>query len=137
MWNGNIIINLNLWYSANSGLNYALNSNHVRQKKSGRIIEEEVRNPTKPRHFQANKDRQSYYDQLEKKSEKKNSDKIVTEDIWVEKDFRDDIPGLKDEKGWISRDLALYTTKNIGKPVIKVHASIRHRTTKAKLVENN
>lgn len=52
--------------------------------------------------------------------------------MWAEEDFRDKIPGLKDEKGWISKELALHVTKNVGKPVIKVHDSIRHRTTKAK-----
>ncbi|XP_011202330.1 ribosome biogenesis protein NOP53 [Bactrocera dorsalis] len=106
--------------------------NRVRQKKSGRIIEEEVRNPTKPRHFQANKDRERYYETLEKKLKKEDQLTKTAKDVWAEEDFRDKIPGLKDEKGWISKELALHVTKNVGKPVIKVHDSIRHRTTKAK-----
>ncbi|XP_004518860.1 ribosome biogenesis protein NOP53 [Ceratitis capitata] len=109
--------------------------NRVRQKKSGRIIEEEVRNPTKPRHFQANKDRERYYESLEKKLKKGEHLAKSAKDVWAEEDFRDKIPGLKDEKGWISKDLALYVSKNIGKAVIKVHDSIRHRTTKAKKFE--
>lgn len=106
--------------------------NRVRQKKSGRIIEEEVRNPTKPRHFQANKDRERYYQTLEKKLKKEEQLTKATKDVWAEEDFRDKIPGLKDEKGWISKELALHVTKNIGKPVVKVHDSIRHRTIKTK-----
>ncbi|XP_037937276.1 ribosome biogenesis protein NOP53-like [Teleopsis dalmanni] len=109
--------------------------NRVKLKKSGRIIEEEVRNPTKPRHFQANKDRARYHETLEKKNNKKSREIDTSKDIWAVEDFRDKIPGLKDEKGWISRELALHVTNNIGKPVIKVHESIRHRTTKAKNFE--
>ncbi|XP_036317980.1 ribosome biogenesis protein NOP53 [Rhagoletis pomonella] len=109
--------------------------NRVRQKKNGRVIEEEVLNPTKPRHFQANKDRERYYQALEKKLSKEGQSTKTAKDIWAEEDFRDKIPGLKDEKGWISKELALHVTKNVGKPVIKVHDSIRHRTTKAKKFE--
>ncbi|XP_067635903.1 ribosome biogenesis protein NOP53 [Eurosta solidaginis] len=109
--------------------------NRVRQKKNGRIIEEEVRNPTKPRHLQANKDRERYYQSVEKKLSKGRSSKVADKDIWLDEDFRDKFPGLKDEKGWISEELALHVVKNIGKPVVKVHDSIRHRTTKSKKFE--
>ncbi|XP_053948354.1 ribosome biogenesis protein NOP53 [Anastrepha ludens] len=109
--------------------------NRVRQKRNGRNIEEEVRNPTKPRHFQANKDREEYYKALEKKLSKDRKSDIAARDVWAEEDFRDKMPGLKDEKGWISKELALYVTMNVGKPAVKVHDSIRHRTTKAKNFE--
>ncbi|XP_016992867.2 ribosome biogenesis protein NOP53 [Drosophila takahashii] len=110
--------------------------NHVRQKKNGRNIELEVCNPTKPRHRQANKDREQYYGKLEQRLADKRSKKLsVEKDIWQEVDFRDAIPGLKDKKGWISRDLALHTAGNIGKKVVKTHASLHHKTTKAKKFE--
>jgi len=105
----------------------------VRQKKNGRNIELEVCNPTKPRHRQANSDRAQYYVKLEQRlADKKNKKLDVEKDIWQEVDFRDEIPGLKDEKGWISRELALHTAGNIGKKVVKTHASLHHKTTKAK-----
>lgn len=69
---------------------------------------------------------------MDKKLAKSKLDKNFEKDIWLEEDFRDKTPGLKDERGWISKDLSLYIVKNIGKPVIKVHDSIRHKTTKAK-----
>ncbi|EDX02218.1 ribosome biogenesis protein NOP53 [Drosophila yakuba] len=110
--------------------------NHVRQKKNGRNIELEVCNPTKPRHRQANSDRAQYYVKLEQRlADKKNKKLAVEKDIWQEVDFRDEIPGLKDEKGWISRDLALHTAGNIGKKVVKTHSSLHHKTTKAKKFE--
>ncbi|XP_017042043.1 ribosome biogenesis protein NOP53 [Drosophila ficusphila] len=110
--------------------------NHVRQKKNGRNIELEVCNPTKPRHRQANSDRAKYYEKLEQRLEDKKNKKVaIDKDIWQDVDFRDAIPGLKDEKGWISRDLALHTAANIGKRVVKTHASLHHRTTKAKKFE--
>ncbi|KAI8036185.1 ribosome biogenesis protein NOP53 [Drosophila gunungcola] len=110
--------------------------NHVRQKKNGRNIELEVCNPTKPRHRQANSDRAQYYEKLEQRlADKRNKKVAIDKDIWQEVDFRDAIPGLKDEKGWISRDLALHTAGNIGKKVVKTHASLHHKTTKAKKFE--
>nr|XP_016937182.1 ribosome biogenesis protein NOP53 [Drosophila suzukii] len=110
--------------------------NHVRQKKNGRNIELEVCNPTKPRHRQANSDRALYYEKLEQRLADKKSKKLAVEkDIWEEVDFRDAIPGLKDKKGWISRELALHTAGNIGKKVVKTHASLHHKTTKAKKFE--
>ncbi|TDG40654.1 hypothetical protein AWZ03_012926 [Drosophila navojoa] len=112
--------------------------NHVRQKKSGRNIELEVCNPTKPRHRQANSDRGLYYEKLDKELAVRESGKKVPKvdkDIWQEEDFRDKIPGLKDEKGWISRDLALHVAGNIGRKVVKTHASLHHKTTKAKKFE--
>ncbi|XP_016984720.1 ribosome biogenesis protein NOP53 [Drosophila rhopaloa] len=110
--------------------------NHVRQKKNGRNIELEVCNPTKPRHRQANSDRGKYYEKLEQRLEDKKNKKVsIDKDIWQEVDFRDAIPGLKDEKGWISRDLALHTAGNIGKKVVKTHSSLHHKTTKAKKFE--
>ncbi|KAH8303430.1 hypothetical protein KR059_010990 [Drosophila kikkawai] len=110
--------------------------NHVKQKKNGRNIELEVCNPTKPRHRQANSDRAAYYTKLEQRLEAKKSKKVVADkDIWQEVDFRDAIPGLKDKKGWISRDLALHTAGNIGKKVVKTHASLHHKTTRAKKFE--
>ena len=104
----------------------------MRQKKAGRIIEEEVRNPTRPRHFQANKDRALYYEKLDKKRKKKKDSSNFAKDLWETEDFRDKMPGLKDEKGWVSRELALHVAKNVGKGVFKVHDGLRHRTTKAK-----
>lgn len=93
----------------------------MRQKKNGRNIELEVCNPTKPRHRQANSDRAQYYVKLEQRlADKKNKKLDVEKDIWQEVDFRDEIPGLKDEKGWISRELALHTAGNIGKKVVKL-----------------
>ncbi|KAH8317053.1 hypothetical protein KR074_001263 [Drosophila pseudoananassae] len=107
--------------------------NKVKQKKNGRNIELEVCNPTKPRHRQANSDRALYYEKLEQRLEDKKSKKLLVEkDIWQEEDFRDKIPGLKDKKGWISRDLALHVAGNVGKKVVKTHASLHHKTTKAK-----
>ncbi|XP_075158869.1 ribosome biogenesis protein NOP53 [Haematobia irritans] len=110
--------------------------NIVKQKKAGRNIEEEVINPTKPRHIQANQDRAKTYAKVEEKI-KKLSTKIpdTNKDIWAEEDFRDKVPGLKDEKGWISKELATYHAQNLGLPVFKVHDSIRHKTTKAKKFE--
>uniref|UniRef100_A0A1A9W8P5 Ribosome biogenesis protein NOP53 n=1 Tax=Glossina brevipalpis TaxID=37001 RepID=A0A1A9W8P5_9MUSC len=107
--------------------------NTIKQKKAGRDIEKEVHDPVKPRHFQANQDRAKYYEKLKDRLKKKSS-RIpnIDKDIWTDSDFRDNIPGLKDEKGWISQSLSLYIAKNMGKPVIKVHDSIRHRTIKAK-----
>ncbi|KAH8235431.1 hypothetical protein KR032_000181 [Drosophila birchii] len=110
--------------------------NHVKQKKNGRNIELEVCNPTKPRHRQANSDRAAYYTKLEERLEAKKKKKTIADkDIWQEVDFRDAIPGLKDKKGWISRELALHTAGNIGKKVVKTHASLHHKTTKAKKFE--
>ncbi|ALC49639.1 CG1785 [Drosophila busckii] len=112
--------------------------NHVKQKQNGRNIEQEVRNPTKPRHRQANSDRASYYEKMEKRATDKQSGKRVNnmeKDIWIEEDFRDKIPGLKDEKGWISRNLALHIAGNVGKKLVKTHASLHHKTTKAKKFE--
>ncbi|XP_013109901.2 ribosome biogenesis protein NOP53 [Stomoxys calcitrans] len=110
--------------------------NIVKQKKSGRNIEDEVINPTKPRHIQANEDRAKTYAKVEEKL-KKRATKIpdTNKDIWAEEDFRDKIPGLKDEKGWISKELATYHAQTMGMPVFKVHDSIRHKTTKAKKFE--
>lgn len=106
------------------------------QKKAGRNIEEEVYNPKKPRHILATKDRLKTYAQVEAKIKKKAS-KIpdTNKDLWQEEDFRDKLPGLKDEKGWISRELSVYHAQTLGMPVFKVHDSIRHRTTKAKKFE--
>ncbi|KAM7349283.1 ribosome biogenesis protein NOP53 [Cochliomyia hominivorax] len=104
------------------------------QKKAGRNIEEEVYNPKKPRDFQANQDRLKTYAKVEEKLKKKKKIPEVR-DIWQEEDFRDKIPGLKDEKGWISKDLSVYHAQKLGLPVYKVHDSIRHRTTKAKTFE--
>uniref|UniRef100_A0A3F2Z4M6 Ribosome biogenesis protein NOP53 n=1 Tax=Glossina palpalis gambiensis TaxID=67801 RepID=A0A3F2Z4M6_9MUSC len=110
--------------------------NTVKQKKCGRDIEKEVCNPIRSRHFKANQDRAKYYEKVKERLKKKASGiPDINKDIWTDADFRDNIPGLKDEKGWISRDLSLYIAKNIGKPIIKVHDSIRHRTTKAKNFE--
>ncbi|XP_030567398.1 ribosome biogenesis protein NOP53 [Drosophila novamexicana] len=112
--------------------------NHVRQKKNGRNIELEVRNPTKARHRQANSDRGLYYEKLDQRLAARESgkkDNKVDKDIWQEVDFRDKIPGLKDEKGWISRDLAVHIAGNIGRKVVKTHASLHHKTTKAKKFE--
>lgn len=90
-------------------------------------------NPKKPRDFQATKDRLKTYAQVESKLKKKSSKIPDTQkDLWVEEDFRDKIPGLKDEKGWISKELSVYHAQKLGLPVFKVHDSIRHRTTKAK-----
>lgn len=90
-------------------------------------------NPTKPRHRQANSDRALYYAKLEQRLEDKKTKKLAVEkDIWQEEDFRDKIPGLKDEKGWISRDLAVHVAGNVGRKVVKTHASMHHKTTKAK-----
>uniref|UniRef100_A0A1A9VRU7 Ribosome biogenesis protein NOP53 n=1 Tax=Glossina austeni TaxID=7395 RepID=A0A1A9VRU7_GLOAU len=110
--------------------------NTVKQKKAGRDIEKEVCNPIRSRHFKANQDRAKYYEKLKERL-KKRASRIpdINKDIWTDTDFRDNIPGLKDEKGWISQDLSVYVAKNIGKPIIKVHDSIRHRTTKAKNFE--
>ncbi|TMW53390.1 hypothetical protein DOY81_001512 [Sarcophaga bullata] len=106
------------------------------QKKAGRNIEEEVYNPKKPRDFQATKDRLKTYAQVESKLKKKSSKIPDTQkDLWAEEDFRDKIPGLKDEKGWISKELSVYHAQKLGLPVFKVHDSIRHRTTKAKNFE--
>lgn len=73
------------------------------------------------------------YAKVEEKLKKK-ARKVpeVNKDLWVEEDFRDKIPGLKDEKGWISKDLSVYHAQKLGLNVYKVHDSIRHRTTKAK-----
>ncbi|KAH8416760.1 hypothetical protein KR222_003285 [Zaprionus bogoriensis] len=112
--------------------------NHVRQKKSGRNIEQEVINPTKGRHRQANSDRGLYYEKLENRLKAKEERKRGTQidkDIWQEEDFRDKIPGLKDEKGWISRDLALHVAGNVGRKVVKTHSSLHHKTIKAKKFE--
>lgn len=122
-------------YSSGESNSFISNScsNHVKQKKNGRNIELEVCNPTKPRHRQANNDRALYYEKLEERLEAKKNKKVVADkDIWQEVDFRDQIPGLKDEKGWISRDLAVHTAGNIGKKVVKTHASMHHKTTRAK-----
>ncbi|XP_073829414.1 ribosome biogenesis protein NOP53 [Musca autumnalis] len=110
--------------------------NIIKQKKAGRNIEEEVVNPTKPRHKQANEDRLKTYAKVEEKI-KKLATKIpdTNKDIWMEEDFRDKVPGLKDEKGWISEELAKYNAQKLGIPVYKVHDSIRHKTTKAKKFE--
>ncbi|XP_061401807.1 ribosome biogenesis protein NOP53 [Musca vetustissima] len=110
--------------------------NIVKQKKAGRNIEEEVINPTKPRHIQANQDRAKTYAKVEEKV-KKLATKIpdTNKDIWQEEDFREKVPGLKDEKGWISEELAKYNAQKLGLPVYKIHDSIRHRTTKAKKFE--
>lgn len=107
--------------------------NIVKQKKSGRNIEDEVINPTKPRHLQANQDRAKTYAKVEE-VRKKKATRIpdTNKDIWAEEDFRDKMPGLKDEKGWISEELALYNAQALKLPVFKVHDSIRHKTTKAK-----
>lgn len=110
-------------------------SNKVRQKKSGRNIEQEVINPTKGRHRQANSDRGLYYEKLEnrlKANKERKRGVQVDKDIWQEEDFRDKMPGLKDEKGWISRDLALHVVGNVGRKLVKTHASLHHNTTKAK-----
>ncbi|XP_037816979.1 ribosome biogenesis protein NOP53 [Lucilia sericata] len=106
------------------------------QKKAGRNIEEEVYNPKKPRDIKATQDRLKTYAKVEAKLQKKAA-KVLdnTKDLWVEEDFRDKIPGLKDEKGWISKDLSVYHAQQLGLPVFKVHDSIRHRTTKAKTFE--
>lgn len=105
------------------------------QKKAGRNIEEEVYNPKKPRDFKATQDRLKTYAQVEAKL-KKRASKVpdTNKDIWAEVDFRDKLPGLKDEKGWISKELSVYHAQTLGMPVFKVHDSIRHRTTKAKYV---
>ncbi|XP_005189217.2 ribosome biogenesis protein NOP53 [Musca domestica] len=110
--------------------------NIVKQKKAGRNIEEEVINPSKPRHIQANQDRAKTYEKVEKKL-KKLASKIpdTNKDIWMEEDFREKVPGLKDEKGWISEELAKYHAQKLGLPVYKIHDSIRHKTTKAKKFE--
>ncbi|XP_034109300.1 ribosome biogenesis protein NOP53 [Drosophila albomicans] len=112
--------------------------NHVKQKKNGRNIEEEVRNPTKGRHRQANADRGRYYEKLDERLAEKEGRKLVNKtakNLWVEEDFRDQIPGLKDEKGWVSRDLAVHIAGNVGRKVVKVHSSLHHNTTKAKKFE--
>ncbi|XP_030378739.1 ribosome biogenesis protein NOP53 [Scaptodrosophila lebanonensis] len=109
--------------------------NHVKQKKNGRNIELEVCNPTKGRHRQANSDRARYYEKLDQRLADKNSNLKTAKDIWQVEDFRDKIPGLKDEKGWISRELALHITGNVGRKVVKTHESLRHSTTKAKKFE--
>ncbi|XP_068151611.1 ribosome biogenesis protein NOP53 [Drosophila tropicalis] len=110
--------------------------NKVRQKQNGRNIELEVCNPTKPRHRQANADRARYNEKLEERlAVKQDSHKKhkTDKDIWQEEDFRDKIPGLKDEKGWISRPLALHVAFNLqGHKVVKTHGSLHHKTTKAK-----
>ncbi|XP_065363319.1 ribosome biogenesis protein NOP53 [Calliphora vicina] len=105
-------------------------------KKAGRNIEEEVYNPKKPRHFKATQDRLKTYAQVEAKLKKKASKELDNnKDLWATEDFRDKLPGLKDEKGWISKDLSVYHAQTLGLPVFKVHDSIRHRTTKAKKFE--
>ncbi|KAH8387248.1 hypothetical protein KR093_005873 [Drosophila rubida] len=112
--------------------------NHVKQKKNGRNIEEEIRNPTKGRHRQANSDRGRYYKELDERLAEKEGRKLVNKtakNLWVEEDFRDKIPGLKDEKGWVSRDLAVHIAGNVGRKVVKVHSSLHHNTTKAKKFE--
>ncbi|KAM8721356.1 hypothetical protein ACLKA7_007257 [Drosophila subpalustris] len=113
--------------------------NHVRQKKSGRNIELEVCNPTKGRHRQANSDRERYYEKLDSRLADHEAGRkrgaTADKDIWVEEDFRDKIPGLKDEKGWISRDLAVHIAGNVGRKVVKTHSSLHHKTTKAKKFE--
>ncbi|KAH8304726.1 hypothetical protein KR044_007262 [Drosophila immigrans] len=112
--------------------------NTVKQKKNGRNIEQEIRNPTKGRHRQANSDRGRYYEQLDERLAEKEGRKLVTKtakDLWVDEDFRDKIPHLKDEKGWVSRDLAVHVAGNIGRKVVKVHSSLHHNTTKAKKFE--
>lgn len=53
-------------------------------------------------------------------------------DIWMDEDFRDKVPGLKCEGDWIPRETSLHVVKNLGTPVVKVHDSIRHKTTKLK-----
>ncbi|XP_017150837.1 ribosome biogenesis protein NOP53 [Drosophila miranda] len=107
--------------------------NHVKQKKNGRNIEMEVCNPTKPRHRQANSDRGQYYVKMEQRlADKKSKKTNFDNDIWQDVDFRDKIPGLKDEKGWISRDLALHIAGNVGKKLVKTHASMHHKTIKGK-----
>lgn len=103
------------------------------QKKAGRNIEEEVYNPKKSRDFQANQDRLKTYAKVEARLKKKASKVSDTnKNLWAEEDFRDKIPGLKDEKGWISKELSVYHAQNLGLPIVKVHDSIRHKTTKAK-----
>lgn len=106
--------------------------NRVKQKRSGRNVEKEILNPKSQRHVQANKDRSKFYEKLDKKLSKERGAREFTKDIWKEEDVRDRAPGLKDD--WISKDLSLYVLQNIGKGAIKVHDSIRHKTTKAKLV---
>jgi len=109
----------------------------VKQKKNGRNIELEVCNPTKGRHRQANSDRGRYYEKLDSRLAEQKERKGATKadkDLWVEEDFRDKIPGLKDERGWISRDLAVHVAGNVGRKVVKTHSSLHHKTTKAKYV---
>lgn len=107
--------------------------NHVRPRKNGRNIEEEIRQPKTQKQIQANKDRSKFYDKLEKRLSRKKQPKEFSWDIWKEEDVRDREPTLKDT--WVSKDLALYTLRNIGKGTIKVHDSVRHKTTKAKKFE--
>lgn len=107
--------------------------NHVKQKKNGRDIEQEILNPTKQKHIEANKDRSKYYDKLAKKLSRKKEPRAFSKDIWEEEDVLNREPGLKNT--WVSKDLALYTLRNIGKGSIKIHDSIRHKTTKAKKFE--
>ncbi|EDV99605.1 ribosome biogenesis protein NOP53 [Drosophila grimshawi] len=112
--------------------------NHVRPMKNGRNIELEVCSPTKGRHRQANRDRGLYYEKLDQRLAARESGKKtskIDKDIWQEEDFRDNIPGLKDKKGWISRDLAVHIAGNVGRKVVKTHASLHHKTTKAKKFE--
>ncbi|XP_055844086.1 ribosome biogenesis protein NOP53 [Episyrphus balteatus] len=108
--------------------------NHVKQKKNGRNIEQEILQPKTNKQIQANKDRSKFYDKLEKKLSKNKVDREFSQDIWQEEDVRDREPGLKDDT-WVSKDLALYTLRNIGKGSTKIHDSIRHKTTKAKKFE--
>ncbi|XP_055911173.1 ribosome biogenesis protein NOP53 [Eupeodes corollae] len=108
--------------------------NHVKPKKNGRNIEQEILNPKTQKQIQANKDRSKFYEKLEKKLSKKKVAREFSRDIWKEEDVREREPALKDDT-WVSKDLALYTLKNIGKGTIKVHDSVRHKTTKAKKFE--
>lgn len=107
--------------------------NHVKNKKNGRNKEEEILNPKTQKHIEANKDRMKYYEKLDKKLSKEKKAKEFAKDIWVEEEVRDRLPGLNND--WISKDLSTYILQKTGKGAIKVHSSIRHKTTKAKSFE--
>lgn len=107
--------------------------NIVKRKPLGRNLVQEVLNPSKARHFQANQDRQQHYARHETRAKQRSARAVDTSrDIWAEEDFRDKVPGLKCEGDWIPHETSLHVVKNLGAPLVKVHDGIRHKTTKLK-----